>query len=246
MDPHDQDQTPYGLEPISQPENPMSFFQKAVSVFIHPVKAFEAIRQKPDVFFPYSVNVIVSALFALLTMNLMRAYTLDTLAGTYQQMGVDIPADQLGGFVKMTMISSVVAMIVFSVLAPFIKGAFAHLISMAFDAKTTFKRSLSVVAYAYLIMMLGTLIRIPVALLTENYLFTFSPALLLSGAAPTDPRYAFLSAFDLFTIWYLVVSVIGFKTVHRLKTWQAALVVLIPFLMSLLSSLIPALTGMGA
>lgn len=243
MEPRNPNQDLYGLEPVEQPEHPMSFLQKVVSVFINPFRTFEAIRQKPDVFLPYCASMLVAALFSFVTMGLMQDYTLETLAASYRQMGMEIPADQLQSFARMTMISTVVAMIAASVIAPFVKGAIAHLLGLAFDAKTTFKRSLSVVAYSYLIIMLGTLIRIPLALMTKNYLFTFSPALLLGEVGPTDPFFTFLSAFDLFTLWYLVVSVIGFKTVHRLKTWQAAVVVLLPFGMSLLSALIPFLTG---
>ncbi|MDK9711892.1 Yip1 family protein [Acidaminobacter sp.] len=243
MEPRNPNQDLYGLEPIEQQENTLSFFKKAVSIFINPVRAFEAIRQKPDVFLPYCASMLVAALFSFVTMGLMQDYTLETMAASYQQMGMEIPADQLQSFARVTMISTIVAMIAVSVIAPFVKGAIAHLLSLAFEAKTTFKRSLSVVAYAYLIMMLGTLIRIPLALMTKNYLFTFSPAMFLGDAAPTDPLFSFLSAFDLFTIWYLAVSVIGFKTVHKLKTWQAAVVVLLPFVMSLVSALIPFLTG---
>lgn len=243
MEPRNPNQDLYGLEPVEQQESTLSFIQKAVSIFINPVRTFEAIRQKPDVFLPYCASMLVAALFSFVTMGLMQDYTLETMAASYKQMGMELPADQLQSFARVTMVSTIVAMIAVSVIAPFVKGAFAHLLSLAFDAKTTFKRSLSVVAYAYLIVMLGTLIRIPLALTTKNYLFTFSPAMFLGDAAPTDPLFSFLSAFDLFTIWYLVVSVIGFKTVHKLKTWQAAVVVLLPFVMSLVSALIPFLTG---
>jgi hypothetical protein len=87
------------------------------------------------------------------------------------------------------------------------------------------------------------LIRIPLALMTKNYLFSFSPAAFLPVAAQTSALYSFLSIFDVFTLWYLVISVIGFKTVHRLPTGKAVVVVLVPFVLSTLAALVPLLTG---
>lgn len=243
MEPHEPHQTPYGLDPLEPAGEALSFPKKALLIFIRPGQAFDAIRSKPDVLLPYVMSMMAAALFALLTMSLMSEYTLETMIESYKNMGLELPADQLQGFLRATMITTVVALIFGSFIAPFVKGAFSHLISMAFNGKATFKQSLSVVAYAYLIVVLGTLIRIPIALATGNYLFSFSPALLLGSTSPTDPLYGLLSAFDLFTLWYLGVSVLGFKKVHGLETWKAAAVVLLPFAMSLFTALLPVLTG---
>jgi hypothetical protein len=233
----------YGLEPLDQETELLTFPQKVIGIFTRPKRVFESLRRKPDVLFPYCLSMIVAAVFAFFTMELIRDYTLNTLVETYNRMGMELTAEQLGGFVNTTLVSTVVAMIAASVISPLIKGAFSHLISMAFGTQATLKKSLSVVAYAYLIVILGTSLRIPLALLTENYLFTFSPAYFLTEPDPTSLIYSLLSIFDLFTLWYLVVSVIGFKIVHQLKMGQAAVVVLVPFGLSLLTVVVSGLAS---
>lgn len=244
MEPSNPKHDPYGLEPIEQEAAPLlTFPQKVIGIFTRPTKVFESIRQKPDVLFPYLLSMSNFAIFAFATMAVLRDYTFGTLLENYKLLGIEVPPDQLQTFVNVTMVSSVLGMIATSVIAPFVKGSFSHLISMAYSSQTTYKRSLSVVAYAYVIILLGMLIRIPLALMTKNYLFSFSPAAFLPVAAQTSALYSFLSIFDVFTLWYLVISVIGFKTVHRLPTGKAVVVVLVPFVLSTLAALVPLLTG---
>lgn len=241
---HNQPQSdPYGLDPLEPKQPLLTFPLKVIGIFTRPQKVFESIRQKPDILFPYLLGAVIFSVFAFLTMEMLRDYTMDMILVQYRKMEIEVSADQLKTFVNLTMLSSVLGMIAIGVIAPFVKGSFSHLISKAYSAKGTFKRSLSVVAYAYIIILLGTLVRIPVALMTNNYLFSFSPAAFLPQTLQLTPLYTLLSMFDIFTLWYLVVSVIGFKTVHQLSTGKAAVVVLVPFLLSMLMAIVPLLTG---
>jgi hypothetical protein len=109
------------------------------------------------------------------------------------------------------------------------KGLITHGITRLFDGKGRMKQSFSVIAFAYFIGVFGELIRTIIGLLTGSYLVTTSLASVVPNLEFNTPLYNVLVQFDVFSIWYLAVSMIGISIVHRISKGKAAVAVFGPW-----------------
>lgn len=216
------------MENMENTENrkPQNQFQRVVNIIMAPIGTIDDIKEKPNYLLPLAIIWIVGLLSILLTKDLAS----ELMDISYQNAG--LTADQIastkemmGGYITVMMYVSVLMM----PLAPFVKGSVAHLFSLVFSGEGKYGSTVSLMFNAYVIPMLGTLISVPLMLITRNGAFSFSPAILLPLTKYGTPIYTTLMHFNIFTIWYLAVTVIGIKRIHNVATWKAALIVILPF-----------------
>ena len=143
-------------------------------------------------------------------------------------------------------------------LTIFTLGGLYRLLMPLVQGRTTFFRCISVAAYAYsipqtikwLLHIVISFVKSPesvdvVGYLQNNGLIQASPAALFSAKA-NPVLFAMLSWFDLFSIWFLALAVIGISTVcvKKLKPGSAAMIVVGPYaLMMLIHVAFKALTS---
>jgi len=128
-----------------------------------------------------------------------------------------------------------------AIISPFFKSVFAHVFSIFVGSKEKFRKTFSVVINAYIIVILGEILRTLLVLVTKDVTASFSLAMLLSPDKQGTIIYTLLGMINVFSIWYLVVSVKGFKIVHKLSTTKAAIVSIVPYLLAFTFSIIPIL-----
>jgi hypothetical protein len=121
--------------------------------------------------------------------------------------------------------------IFYFVCTPFFKGGVAYALSTILGGEGKFKSTLGVVVNAYFIMLLGQLVRMIIVLMTKDPYFSFSAALLLGSGSEMSSLFSVLSAIDIFSLWYLGVSMIGIQKLHNLSTVKAFAAVFGPWLM---------------
>lgn len=221
-------------------KKPMSGFERLIKIFMSPSEVFDSVERKPNYLLPIILIVAITALVTFFTKDLLAEYTKQLLINRgmdSSQVDVTLEATK-----TITQVSTIIG-VVFAFLAPLIKGLVAHLFSIMFGGEGKVGTSVSVVLNSYMIVMLGTLLALPIVMLTQNPLFTFSPAVLLPNSQMGQPLYTVLASLNVFTIWYLVISIIGFKKVHKYSTIKASLAVLIPFGLVLLMSFASVITG---
>lgn len=219
---------------------PQSQLQRAINIIVSPIGVIDDIKEKPNYLLPLAIIWVVGFLSTFLTKDLM-AVLMDI---TYQNAGMS--ADQIastkemmGGYTTVMMYVTIVML----PLAPFVKGAVAHLFSLVFSGEGKFGSTVSLMLNAYIIQMLGTLLALPLMFITQNGAFSFSPAILLPITKFGTPLFTTLSTFSIFAIWYLGVTVVGVKRIHNVATWKAALIVLVPFLIMVGFTWLPVMMG---
>lgn len=210
---------------ISQPQNQ---FQRAMNIIMSPMSVIEDIKLKPNFLVPLGLIVLVAIISTLLTKDL-AAQLVDITYANAKMTPDQIAAtkEATSGFVTAMMYVGIILL----PLVPIVKGCVSHLLSILFGGEGTFAETVSLMVNAYLIQILGTIIALPIMLMTSNGAFSFSPALLLPITKFGTPIYATLTALNLFAIWYLIVSIMGIKKIHNVATWKAALIVLLPFVL---------------
>ena len=91
----------------------------------------------------------------------------------------------------------------------------------------SFKQTLGVIMWANFVGMgLGSIVKLPIVLAKGTSLdVALGPAILVVDRGITDPLFQFLSMFDLFTLWTVVLMVLGFESIHGFARNKAATVV---------------------
>jgi len=221
------------LELWEEPEEvlpqPMGIGAVLTGIFVAPSRVFESVRTKPHVLWPILIGAVVSLLGSLLMKN---AYV-DMMRGLLEtQLAASAPGitpENIDKMAQQYYVSTLIITPIAVALTIAVKGMVAHAIAvLSCDGKGKMKQSISIVAISYLIVVLGLVIRAPLSALT-GHIISFSAAAVLPWDKMSSPIYGLLAQFDIFSLWYLAVSAIGFRIVHKISMTKAYVVSFVPF-----------------
>jgi hypothetical protein len=217
--------------PVPEPGASLSEPERIVDTFIAPSKTFADLRRNASWWGPFLLMVIFSMAFVYFggqKVGFRKAMENQMRAQPKQQEQIDqLPPDQkeqrLETGTKITKAISYVFPLIQLLILVIIAALLFATFKFAAGADVSFKISLAIVVYA----ALPGLIRVVLAMLS-----------LLAGANPdsftfqnpvgTNPGYfmnpadspflySLASSFDIFLIWTLVLTAIGFSTVSKVK-----------------------------
>ena len=213
------------------PESTLSEGARIVNTFIAPSKTFTDLRRNASWWAPFLLMVVISTLFVYTAgqkIGFRKIMENQMQAQPKQQARLDqLPADQreqrLQGGTKATRVISyvfpVITLIIWLIIATVLFATF----KVAAGADVTFKVSLAIVIYAALPLMLKSLLALlsvvaginPDSFSFQNPVAT-NPGYFMS---PGDNVFLFsvASALDIFMIWTLVLTAIGFTCVSKVK-----------------------------
>lgn len=241
--------------------NPIS---RLVNAVFSPGEMFTDVRRSPrDWIVPILLFVIVASVAGYvaqwrfnLTPEVMAAAVVDV--GLEQQgktrkdlteqekQGVEIQEGVTRFMYKVAPVTAAVLIMI----SIFVIGSLYRVLAPLFQGRTTYFRCISVVAYAYSIpQTIKWFLQIvlsfvkspdsvdPVGYLQGGGLIQASPAAFFSAKA-NPVLFSMLSWFDVFSIWFLVLAVIGLSTVcvKKMKPGSAAFIVVGPYVLMMLLS----------
>lgn len=245
------------LEKITEkeeaPVEELSVVERIVNVFTYPIRLFHYLRYKPDFIIPMLITIIISVVTSSLVYDIAindqisRIEENDRIPDEQKDMIIDsIEASKHGGkrILYNYFIPPLGVIITFSIVA----AIFLFIGNVILGGKASFKHILSVYSYSYLIVAIaGTIVKLPLWLSKGTMQLVFGPAVVLSDTHSV--LYQFLSAFDIFTLWFLAVFGIGFAVIYRFSQLKGILTVFITWLIYViiskvvLGSLLMSLTG---
>jgi hypothetical protein len=217
--------------PVPEPVAPLSEPERIIDTFVAPSKTFTDLRRNASWWGPFLLMVTFSMAFVYMggqKVGFRKAMENQMRAQPKQQEQIDqLPPDQkeqrLETGTKITKTISYVFPLIQLLILVIIAAILFATFKFAAGADVSFKISLAIVVYA----ALPGLIRVALAMLS-----------LLAGASPdsftfqnpvgTNPGYfmnpadspflySLASSFDIFLIWTLVLTAIGFSTVSKVK-----------------------------
>jgi len=206
----------------------LSFIQSIYAIIMNPKLAFEAIKHKPRILLPIITVLAVMLLSSLVMWDAIKAYTMEAMRYQMQAQGQDVAMlpESVMSMVAMSTFAGILIMIPVAIA---VKGLAIHGFMQLFNGKGTVKQSISIVANAYIVATLSSIIKMPLVMMTGNYGVSFSPALFLSKEQLLGPYGSVLAYFDVFIIWYLIVSIIGVTVIHKTSKGKSAVAVLVPY-----------------
>ena len=224
---------PLPTSPSSTPEAaPLSEGARILDTFIAPSKTFTDLRRSAAWWAPFLLMVIVSSLFVFVASQKIgfRKIMENQMQGQPKaQARLDgLPADkreeQLEKGAKVTQTISYIFPIFTLIIWLIIALALFVTFKIAAGADVSFKVSLAIVIYAALPLMLKSVLALlSVAAGLNPDSFSFQNPVATNPAYFMTPGenvflYSVASALDIFMIWTLVLTAIGFTCVSKVKS----------------------------
>jgi len=215
-----------------------NFFARVGGVLFSPTPTFESIARRPDILVP----LLVIAAISLVT-GILVAQNVDFVALAREAMDMQTeaagkqaaPPEQaeravkfMAGFMKATAYGSpVFTLVIFGIIAGVLLLAFRM-----FGGEGNFKQAFSITLYAWIPMLIKGILATIVLTTRDNITMIDLQNPVRSNLAflidfKTQPfTFALLSSIDVFTIWALVLFIIGFSVMSRLSRAKSAVIVL--------------------
>ena len=243
-------------EETKQPE--LTFYQRVAGIFTDPVPVFHAVAKKPDWFRPFLIYAVIMALLGVAqSLYMDEAGIEEQLRARFEQRDglsreqVDKQIDaamkvtRIG--VKLSPIVNVITVFIFFLIT---SGVLYAGYVFFTEADLNYKQVLSVYSYAALVTGIKIVLSLLVIFLKGNIadmrdpLIRTDATLILGSLFPdTSVWYSILKRFDVFSIWELVLWIIGFSVVGKVSRKQSAMIAIIYYI--IVSVLVVGLLALG-
>ena len=214
-----------------------SSFGRLIGVLVSPLKTFASIAERPTWLLAFLVVAFAPAIPGFLAVPKVDWEEVARTQIENSPFTGDLSREQIDQQVEMS--ANVSPYVVYAwpglmAIGVLIFGLVCWGIFNLAGGESTFPRSMAVLTHGFMPMVVSSLIAIPVILGTEHIeaedlqadiivksnLAVFAP----EGAGPALLKL--LSKFDVFSIWVLVLLILGFSRVTKVKTAVAAGIVL--------------------
>lgn len=211
-------------------EKPLTEVERVVDTFVAPSKTFTDIRRNANWVVPWLLMSIFGLAMVFVVdkkLGMETAYENQLRLSPKQMDKIDaMPADQkaktmrLGATItKYFAYGSPLLTIIFvGIVAAVLMATF----NFGFGAEVKFKQSMAISMYAFLPSIIKSLIAIGVVGMGGAEGFTFQNPVASNLGGLVDPNsshflYLILSSIDIFNIWILILTGIGYSCITRVK-----------------------------
>jgi hypothetical protein len=238
-----------GTPAPSQPESAGSGIKSWITgVFMDPGATFQSIAdtvERPHPtdpsktkdmskwWLPVLITVVVGIGIAL--------YTIPAFVAPMVEDGIREAMMERGGTeadvqqaLPMVLIGLRVVAVVFPLIVFFIAAGLAHLFMRMVGGKGRFRHARAVVAWSMLITTLGELFKLPMMIARNTMRIEMGPSLFFKGLEPSERLFKFLSGFDIFILWWMIVMVVALAVTYRTSRGKAAVAVALLWILLIL------------
>ncbi|NOQ97186.1 MAG: DUF1282 domain-containing protein [Calditrichae bacterium] len=208
----------------------MSAMQKIIGIFSAPRQTFEAIDQKPTWLLPFLIGIVIFMIFQTLTVDIQMAERFETMEaqGRLTPEQLDAAKTQMMGPAKY--IGLIAGPIVWLIMILIMAAIFYVAANLMIGGDSSYKKVFAIVCWSGLI---GSLSLIIMTLLILSKGTMQGVALDLTILLDTPPLggeksalYRIFSNINVFTIWQIVLWIIGLSVSYKAATKKAAVPIL--------------------
>ncbi len=210
-------------------EHPLSQVERVVDTFIAPAKTFTDLRCNANWLVPLLLIIIATEALVVVADRKVgfEKITENTLvlqpkqAARLDQLSPEDRAKQMEKVVSITRVSSYLSPAIVVVFLLIVAAILLATFNFGLGAELTFNQSIAVVIYASLPGVIKALLAILALFVGSGEGFTFQNPVASNLSSLVDPSSHFLysvaTQVDLFTIWTLVLTGIGFACLTKVK-----------------------------
>lgn len=206
----------------------LTFSEKVRNFFVHPTKVFAQYEEKPK----YAVKLIIiclvtgilSAVQSIMSKPYMEKYFNNITKGMDPQQAEIVK--KTAGAVTSTPVLLITG-IVTAIIAVFLVSLIYMLFIKAFKGKIKYSQVVSIYTTAYMAVVIGSIIKIIYMLISKRP---------LNISQQTNPTLlnTITASYDIFSIWEMVLMVLGISTVAKISKKKSAVIVIIMFIILIL------------
>jgi len=207
----------------------MNVFEKIIGIFSSPRDTFVAIDNKPNWLIPFVIIVLVVIISQFLVLDIGMNDQIEAMkARGLSSDQIQTAQEHMQGPMKYIgfIFAPIIILIVWLILA----GIFLFTGNTIMGGKAQFKNILAVISWSGLIGIVQAALRTYLVISNgTSFGVTTSLAILLPTPQVGESKtllYRLLSRFDIFTIWTLVLWIIGLAVVYKFSTKKSATMVL--------------------
>jgi len=226
------------LDKISEREEApeeLSLIQRIWGIFVKPTQVFEYLRFKPDYWIPLILTIIISVVVSMQVYDIAIQDRIsiieenERIPDEQKDRIVDSMEESRHGM-KRIIYTFVVPPLSILIIFSLVSVIFLFIGNILLGGKARFAQIFSAYCYSYLIVAVaGTIVKLPLWLAKQTLKVDTSLALVLPETA-SKTLHNFLSSFDVFTLWFLVVFGIGFAIIYRFSQLKGIISVFIAWL----------------
>jgi hypothetical protein len=215
--------------PAPSDDKPLSEVERVVDTFIAPRKTFNDIRRNASWWLPWLLMTVVGFAwvyevdkkigFEKVVDNQMQLSAKQ--AAKLDQLPPEQRAAQMETIVKFNKIISYTYPILSLIFAAIFAGILMATFNFGFGASVTFKQAFAISMFSFLPGMIKSLLSMLTLAIGSGDGFTFQNPIASNLSGLVDPSshflYSVMMSIDLFTIWTLVLTAIGYSCLSRVK-----------------------------
>ena len=215
-------------------ERPLTEVERVIDTFVAPSKTFTDIRQNTSWWVPWLLMSIfgLSMVFVVdKKLGMDTAYENQLRLSPKQMDKIDqLPPDQKANALKLganitryfSYGSPLLTIVIVGIMAAVLMATF----NFGFGTQVKFMQAMAISMYAFLPTIIKSLIAIAVVSAGAAEGFTFQNPVASNLSGLVDPNsshflYSVLSSIDIFTIWTLILTGIGYSCVTKVKRGTA-------------------------
>jgi len=198
----------------------LSVLQRIITVFVAPTATFKAVRNRPKWLAPFLIILVLTLGITHFLKPVAQEVQREAVIEQLEKQGmsdseIDSQLENMQSMMKIWMYPSALLATAFMLFAGALIWLFVS--NTIIGSDVNFGQMMGVNCYRYLILILGSLIKLPIMLSQNTINVHFSLATFMSDEAQNTFIYKFLSNIELFNIWSIAVLCIGIAVVSRVK-----------------------------
>lgn len=196
-------------------------------LFFDPSSLAERIIKKPKVLLPLILSTLLVVAAILIVKNMAVEHLVSSMKGV-KELEMLSP-EQIKEMMSSQYGIGVALSAIYPLAAVYIGGGIYYLLGKIFKSQALYKEIVSLIAFAFIITAIGTLVTSIIQILTNNITFDLSLAALAQRNLYEPPKwyYSLLTLVNPFTIWCYAVIVIGLSKLGNISRSSATVIVLI-------------------
>lgn len=212
--------------PLPEEQPADSFFSRALGIFISPGQAFESIVRRPDFLAPLIIMTVASIVLIEAMLQKIGAARIVRQALETSGRASQMTPEQLDQAVHRAATITAIIMRVSGIIGVpmfllIVAATGLFIINVVFGASTEFEPCFAVVCYANLVLLVGVVLGLVIVLFGDLEQFNVQNPIpstvgfFLNQQETSKPLYVIASSFDIFRVWFIILTSLGLSTATR-------------------------------
>ncbi len=210
------------LKPAEPQEEKMGFLARISGIFFEPKKVFTFLNSKPSWFGAFLLVLLIGVVVAQITLPQNLSLQKEIVSQSTRISSTPGVLEKMTEITTGKRIQTAIGEVIRVLIGLILLTSFVYfLCNIILGGDSSYKKVLSIVTYTSFVPTLGAILKTPLILAKNSADVQTSLALLMPGGDFTKIRYMLLGAFEVFSIWQIILIAIGITVLYKFSMTKA-------------------------